>query len=102
MPAWLLLPAALVCICGSLFTPDFYGSHSNNTGDAGRIYSNRCYNCTLMAPNESHLIDIRDNGAIHCCRLDYSGRVFLAVLRFYGVSFMSVHCGYTQYPGLLE
>lgn len=78
MPAWLLLPAALVCICGSLFTLDFNGSHSNNAGDSGLIYNNRCYNCTLMAPNEFHLIDIRDYDdayAVHCCRLDYSGRV---------------------------
>lgn len=78
MPAGLLLPAALVCVCCPLFTPDFYGSHSNNAGDSGLIYSNRCYNCTLMAPNESHLIDTRDYDdtcAVHCCRLDHSSRV---------------------------
>lgn len=50
-PASITVPAALFCICGSLFTPDFYGSHSNNAGDSGLIYSNRCYNCALMAPN---------------------------------------------------
>lgn len=93
MPAWLLLPAASLCI--ALFTLDFNGSHSNSAGDSGLIYSNRRYNCMLMSSNESHLIDTRDNDdtcGVNCCWLDYSSWVsqclkmiwndFLAVPRF--------------------
>lgn len=78
MPAWVLLPAALLCIRGSLFMPAFYGSHSNNAGNSSLIYSNRCYNCTLMAPNKFHLIDSCDNDdacIVRYCRSHYSERV---------------------------
>lgn len=79
MPAWLLLPADLLCI--SLFTQDFNRSHSNNTGDSGLIYSCRCCNYMVMPPNESHLIGHPDNGdTVHCYRLDYSSRLSVGQL----------------------
>lgn len=57
-------------------------------GDPGLIYSNRCYNCALMAPDESHVIDIRDNDdtcAARSCRSDrYSGVSHLPAVQFGG------------------
>lgn len=105
MPAWLLLPAALLCI--SLFTPDFNRSHSNKTGDSGLIYGSRCCNCMVMPPNESHLIGSLDNGdTVHCYRLNYSSNecqsvVFLGRSGVYTLIHVYINCVYALNKQLL-